>query len=134
VRDPRDLQSYVPGLQFQSGTAATTTIIFLRGVGIGDFNANTTGAVGVYVDDVFLGANSGKLFNVFDGEGVEVLRGPQGTLYGRNTTGGATPACASRPTSCRQTSPVLAAAMTSAPRGGIGGPIIEDKLPACPVF
>ena len=89
LKDPRDLQTFVPNIQFRSATAASTTSIFIRGVGISDFNSNTTGAVGVYVDDVFLGANAGKLFNVFDGAGVEVLRGPQGTLYGRNTTGGA---------------------------------------------
>ena len=130
VRDPRDLQAYVPGLQFQSGTAATTTIIFLRGVGIGDFNANTTGAVGVYVDDVFLGANSGKLFNVFDGEGVEVLRGPQGTLYGRNTTGGAIKFASRKPTDELSTDMSVLYGRYNEVRleGGMGGPIIEDKL------
>ena len=130
VRDPRDLQAYVPSLQFQSGTAATTTIIFLRGVGIGDFNANTTGAVGVYVDDVFLGANSGKLFDVFDGEGVEVLRGPQGTLYGRNTTGGAIKFTSRKPTDELSTDLSVLYGRYNEVRleGGIGGPIIEDKL------
>ena len=130
VRDPRDLQAFVPSLQFQSGTAATTTIIFLRGVGIGDFNANTTGAVGVYVDDVFLGANSGKLFNVFDGEGVEVLRGPQGTLYGRNTTGGAIKFTSRKPTDELSTDLSVLYGRYNEVRleGGIGGPIIEDKL------
>jgi iron complex outermembrane receptor protein len=130
VRDPRDLQSYVPSLQFQSGTAATTTIIFLRGVGIGDFNSNTTGAVGVYVDDVFLGANAGKLFNVFDGEGVEVLRGPQGTLYGRNTTGGAIKFASRKPTNELSTdfSALYGRYNEVRLEGGIGGPIIDDKL------
>lgn len=69
--------------------AASTTSLLIRGGGIGDFNSNTTGAVGVYIDDVFLEANAGKLFNVFDSDGIEVLKGPQGTLYGRNTTAGA---------------------------------------------
>jgi iron complex outermembrane recepter protein len=130
VRDPRDLQSYVPNLQFQSGTAATTTIIFLRGVGIGDFNANTTGAVGVYVDDVFLGANSGKLFNVFDGESVEVLRGPQGTLYGRNTTGGAIKFASRQPTNELSANASVLYGNYNDIRfeGGIGGPIVDDKL------
>ena len=130
VRDPRDLQSYVPSLQFQSGTAATTTIIFLRGVGIGDFNSNTTGAVGVYVDDVFLGANAGKLFNVFDGEGVEVLRGPQGTLYGRNTTGGAIKFASRKPTNELSTDLSVLYGRYNEVRleGGIGGPIVDDKL------
>jgi len=130
VRDPRDLQSFVPSLQFQSGTAASTTIIFLRGVGIGDFNSNTTGAVGVYVDDVFLGANAGKLFNVFDSEGVEVLRGPQGTLYGRNTTGGAIKFASRKPTNELSTDLSVLYGRYNEVRleGGIGGPIIDDKL------
>ena len=98
IRDPRDLSILVPGLSSQAGTSATTTSLFLRGVGIGDFNSNTTGAVGVYVDDVFLGANAGKLFNVFDSEGIEVLKGPQGTLYGRNTTAGAIRFSSRKPT------------------------------------
>ncbi len=89
INDPRDLALLVPNLSFQAGTAATTTSLFIRGVAIGDFNSNTTGAVGVNVDDVFLGANAGKLFNIFDSAGIEVLKGPQGTLYGRNTTAGA---------------------------------------------
>ncbi|HEX7373918.1 MAG TPA: TonB-dependent receptor [Steroidobacteraceae bacterium] len=130
VRDPRDLQSFVPNLQFQSGTAATTSIIFLRGVGIGDFNANTTGAVGVYVDDVFLGANSGKLFNVFDGDGVEVLRGPQGTLYGRNTTGGAIKFASRKPTNELSADASVLYGRYDEVRleGGIGGPIVGDTL------
>jgi len=130
VRDPRDLQGFVPNLQFQSGTAATTTIIFLRGVGIGDFNANTTGAVGVYVDDVFLGANSGKLFNVFDGQGVEVLRGPQGTLYGRNTTGGAIKFASRLPTDELSANASVLYGNYNDIRfeGGIGGPVVDDRL------
>jgi iron complex outermembrane receptor protein len=89
ARDPRDLQNIVPNLQFRSSSAVSTANIFIRGVGTSDFNSNTVGAVGVYVDDVFIGANAAKLFNVFDSAGIEVLRGPQGTLYGRNTTAGA---------------------------------------------
>lgn len=130
IRDPRDLAMLVPGLSAQAGTSATTTSLFLRGVGIGDFNSNTTGAVGVYVDGVFLGANAGKLFNIFDSEGIEVLKGPQGTLYGRNTTAGAI-----RFTSRKPTDELSANASVSYGRfnevqleGGIGGPIVDDLL------
>lgn len=98
IRDPRDLSLLVPSLSMQAGTAASTTSLFIRGVGIGDFNSNTTGAVGIYVDDVFLGANAGKLFNIFDSAGIEVLKGPQGTLYGRNTTAGAIRFSSRKPT------------------------------------
>ena len=130
IRDPRDLQTFVPGLQFQSGTAETTTIIFLRGVGIGDFNANTVGAVGVYSDEVYLGANSGKLFNAFDGDGIEVLRGPQGTLYGRNTTGGAIKFASRMPTDELSSNVSLLYGNYNDIRleGGIGGPLVDDKL------
>jgi len=132
IRDPRDLTLVVPSLSIQAGTSSTTTSLFLRGVGIGDFNSNTTGAVGVYVDDVFLGANAGKLFNVFDSEGIEVLKGPQGTLYGRNTTAGAI-----RFSSRKPTDEFSADAAVSYGRfnevqaeAGVGGPIIGDVLKA----
>jgi iron complex outermembrane receptor protein len=130
IRDPRDLQTFVPGMQFQSGTAATTTIIFLRGVGIGDFNANTVGAVGVYADEVYLGANSGKLFNAFDGDGIEVLRGPQGTLYGRNTTGGAIKFSSVKPSDELSSNVSLLYGNYNDIRleGGIGGPLVADKV------
>ncbi|QMW24186.1 TonB-dependent receptor [Sandaracinobacteroides saxicola] len=130
IRDPRDLSLLVPSLSMQAGTAASTTSLFIRGVGIGDFNSNTTGAVGIYVDDVFLGANAGKLFNIFDSAGIEVLKGPQGTLYGRNTTAGAIRFSSRKPTD-------MLRADFSASYGrfnevnleaGIGGPLVKDLL------
>ena len=62
---------------------------FIRGVGTADFHLNTVGAVGVYLDEVSINAPVAVSFSLFDTERVEVLRGPQNTLYGRNTTGGA---------------------------------------------
>ncbi|MBL4672197.1 MAG: TonB-dependent receptor [Arenicella sp.] len=62
--------------------------LVLRGVGINDFNDNNESTVSLYVDEVYLGALAGQTFQLFDVERVEVLRGPQGTLYGRNSTGG----------------------------------------------
>ena len=130
IRDPRDLTLLVPSLSMQSGTAATTTSLFIRGVGIGDFNSNTTGAVGVYVDDVFLGANAGKLFNLFDSEGIEVLKGPQGTLYGRNTTAGAIRFSSRKPTNdfSADASALYGRFNELMLEGGIGGPIVADRL------
>lgn len=132
IRDPRDLSILVPGLSSQAGTSATTTSLFLRGVGIGDFNSNTTGAVGVYVDDVFLGANAGKLFNVFDSEGIEVLKGPQGTLYGRNTTAGAIRFSSRKPTDAFEANAALSYGRFNEVQfeGGVGGPIAGDVLKA----
>lgn len=132
IRDPRDLAILVPGLSSQAGTSATTTSLFLRGVGIGDFNSNTTGAVGVYVDDVFLGANAGKLFNVFDSDGIEVLKGPQGTLYGRNTTAGAIRFSSRKPTDEFSANAAVSYGRFNEVQveGGVGGPIIGDVLKA----
>jgi len=62
---------------------------FIRGVGTADFHLNVVGAVGVFLDDVSLNSPFSVSFNSFDMERVEVLRGPQNTLFGRNTTGGA---------------------------------------------
>ena len=132
VRDPRDLTLLVPSLSMQAGTAASTTSLFIRGVGIGDFNSNTTGAVGVYVDDVFIGANSGKLFNVFDSDGIEVLKGPQGTLYGRNTTAGAIRFSSRKPTDSLSgdVSALYGRFNEVRLEGGLGGPIAGDVLKA----
>jgi iron complex outermembrane receptor protein len=130
IRDPRDLTLLVPNLSFQAGTAATTTSLFIRGVGIGDFNSNTTGAVGIYVDDVFLGANAGKLFNVFDSEGIEVLKGPQGTLYGRNTTAGAIRFSSRKPTDTWTADGAALYGRYNEVQleGGVGGPIVADLI------
>lgn len=61
----------------------------IRGVGVNDYAINQPTSVGVYVDQVFMASPSLLLFQLFDTEHIEVLKGPQGTLYGRNTTGGA---------------------------------------------
>jgi len=130
VVDPRDLTQMVPSLSMQAGTAASTTSLFIRGVGIGDFNSNTTGAVGVYVDDVFIGSNAAKLFNVFDGDGIEVLKGPQGTLYGRNTTAGAIRFSSRKPTDYFTGNLSASYGRFNEFRleGGVGGPLVQDTV------
>ncbi|MBO6527557.1 TonB-dependent receptor [Erythrobacter sp.] len=87
-RDATEIAFQVPGLQIKSGFSASNPTIFLRGVGINDFSPSNSGAVGVTVDDLFFNSSTGQLFQLYDLERVEVLKGPQGTLYGRNTTGG----------------------------------------------
>jgi len=62
---------------------------FIRGVGTSDFHSNNVSAVGVYLDEVSINSPYGTSFSLFDMERVEVMRGPQNTLFGRNTTGGA---------------------------------------------
>lgn len=61
----------------------------IRGVGVNDYAINQATSVGSYVDQVYIASPAMMLFQMFDTQRVEVLKGPQGTLYGRNTTGGA---------------------------------------------
>lgn len=84
----QDIARLVPNVQWES-TSLSSPRIFIRGIGSLEFNANGSASIGLYADDIFLGSSSAANFQLLDIERVEVLRGPQGTLYGRNTTGGA---------------------------------------------
>lgn len=75
-------------LEVSRGTNSTLTA-FIRGIGQQDPVAGFEAGVGIYLDDVYLNRPQGAVLEVYDVERVEVLRGPQGTLYGRNTIGGA---------------------------------------------
>ncbi len=84
-----DIVAQVPGLNVGTPVGEGNNPAFsLRGVGLNDFNDNSEGPIAVYIDEVYQAALPGLTFNLFDTERVEVLRGPQGTLYGRNATGG----------------------------------------------
>lgn len=84
-----DIAQQTPGLSIGTPVGeGNNPSITLRGVGLNDFNDNNEGTVAVYMDEVYLGSLAGQTFQLFDLERVEVLRGPQGTLYGRNATGG----------------------------------------------
>jgi iron complex outermembrane receptor protein len=90
ARDIKDLAFVSPNLiiddtsQGPGGNAA----LYIRGIGVADVEKNFEPAVGVTIDGLFIGANSGAILRSIDLASVEVLRGPQGTLFGRNTIGG----------------------------------------------
>ncbi|WOK36330.1 TonB-dependent receptor [Sphingomonas sp. C3-2] len=85
-----DLRANVPNLQLTPHpNSAGTTQIFMRGVGLNDDQITQDGGVAVYMDGVYVARSQGQALEVAELERVEVLRGPQGTLYGRNATGGA---------------------------------------------
>ena len=85
-----DLGSHVPGLQIEPFPINIATLrIFIRGIGTLDAQFTQDPAIGIYLDGVYLGRMAGLSFDVADLERIEVLRGPQGTLFGRNTVGGA---------------------------------------------
>ncbi len=84
-----DLASKIPNLQLTSTSGANTPIFALRGVSMSDYSLNQAGPVATYFDEVYKGNFALLGVSMYDLERVEVLRGPQGTLYGKNTTGGA---------------------------------------------
>jgi len=84
-----DIAGQTPGLNVGTPVGeGNNPSITLRGVGLNDFNDNNEGPIAIYRDEVYQAAMPGLTFQLFDLERVEVLRGPQGTLYGRNATGG----------------------------------------------
>lgn len=90
VNQPRDLAQITPGLVMNvSANAETDPLFTLRGIGMNDVNSNQNPAITPYIDDVALPSPVMAGFQIFDLERIEVMKGPQGTLYGRNTTGGA---------------------------------------------
>jgi iron complex outermembrane recepter protein len=99
VNQPRDLAQITPGLVMNvSANAETDPLFTLRGIGMNDVQSNQNPAITPYIDDVALPSPVMAGFQIFDLERIEVLKGPQGTLYGRNTTGGAIRFVSRRPT------------------------------------
>jgi iron complex outermembrane receptor protein len=88
AKDLADLNGYIPGLSVDS-TEPTQPSFGIRGVQPGDFGVATDSPVGIYVDGVYTGKTGGALMNFIDVQRIEVVKGPQGTLFGRNSAAGA---------------------------------------------
>ena len=89
VETANDLVGSIPNLQASSTIGEGTPIFSLRGISLADYSVNQQGPVATYFDEVYKGSFPLMPLGLFDLDRVEVLRGPQGTLYGKNTTGGA---------------------------------------------
>lgn len=83
-----DLDGFIPGLEI-SGSSITQPRYAIRGISTGDFGVGTDSAAGVYIDGVYAARSGGAMLAFNDIERIEVLKGPQGTLFGRNTAAGA---------------------------------------------
>jgi len=90
ITNSSELSDIVPTLQANSAFGSVQPNFSIRGIGVNnEHNPNQASPVGVYIDDAYIAARVSQGLQIFDLERIEILRGPQGTLYGRNTTGGA---------------------------------------------
>ncbi len=138
VRDVQGLTFQAPNVSLdQIGTSRGQANFSIRGLGINSSIPSIDPTVGVFVDGVYLGTNGGVVFDLFDLESVEILRGPQGVLFGRNVTGGAVLINTGNPTEdFRGKFRAAVDGPIDSGRGGanytasgvLSGPIIEDVL------
>lgn len=128
ITNPEALASTVPGLQFTS--AQSSTQLSIRGVSLDVATGTGEPAVAPYINGVYISRVTAPLIDFTDLSRVEVLRGPQGTLYGRNSTGGAVNLISTRPTDKfeGEITGGIGSYERRLVRGTISGPLIEGKL------
>jgi len=101
IRSTDQLSDITPNLTFDSGSPSSgsrsAAQIFIRGIGQTDFTPVTDPGVGLYIDGIYMARSVGNVLDFLDVDRIEVLRGPQGTLFGRNTIGGAVTIYSKRP-------------------------------------
>jgi iron complex outermembrane receptor protein len=130
LTDTNDLAGLVPNLQVNQINGDGAPVFAVRGVTMNDYSVHQSSPVAVYTDEVYAGPTVLQPMQMFDLERVEVLRGPQGTLYGRNSTGGAVNLVTKAPDF--EADGYLTAGYgnfsRAEVRGAVGVPIVDDVL------
>ena len=133
INNIEQLTYSVPNVQFStSGTYPTVANFSIRGLGTNNTLATAEPSVGVFVDGMYLGTTIGVVTDNFDLEGIEILRGPQGVLFGRNVTGGAVLIRTTTPSDKFVVNARLSveSGLNRIASAVVSGPIVEDKLAA----
>lgn len=126
-----DLQGTAPNMLItQQPTGSSAANISIRGIAFADVEKSFDPAVGIYVDDVYIGTSTGQYLDFFDIDSIEVLRGPQGTLFGRNTIAGVINIQRTKPTMDfgGKFEGTMSSFGTVGLRGVLNVPIIQDRL------
>ena len=98
ANDLSDVATFTPNLEIRTPFAASNPTLFIRGVGLRDFNANSSSSVAVYNDDVYMNSPAGQLAQLFDTQNIDVLRGPQVSIFARNASAGTIRVITRKPT------------------------------------
>lgn len=99
IKASSDLAQITPNVDIAlPNGSGNQPLITIRGIGLNDYDSNNAGPNGIYIDEVYLSSPGSQTFQVFDLDRIEVLKGPQGTLYGRNASGGAINFISAKPT------------------------------------
>lgn len=133
VTTANDVERLTPNLSGQQSSGRQSRARwFLRGVGTNDPSLNLESPLGVYQDEVFIAYSLAHTFPLFDLERVEILKGPQGTLWGKNTTGGAIHFISKKPAFdySGYTKGTFGTYGLVGAEGGFGGPVIGTRLAA----
>ncbi len=131
-----DISNFAPNLELhptnRPAGGGSAFAGYIRGVGTGDFQFPTDPGIGLYVDDVYIARSMGGLLSLEDIERVEVLKGPQGTLYGRNTIGGAINVITTDPRLSGEATGIVKARAGSYRRADVSAlintPLVQDVL------
>lgn len=127
----RDIGAIAPNVALEpNGSAKGVANFTIRGLGANSSIASVEPTVGTFINGVYQGVNGGVVLDAFDLESIEVLRGPQGTLFGRNVTGGAVLVRTARPTD--QFQAAVRASVETGPQytiaATVGGPVVSDVV------